>query len=289
MQSKDLAARLRKENIFTSSHNAPSSGKDTSRAEMTVEKLRTMTFRPSSMPKARKIDATPSEIDTEDDNDGRAAMIDRPAFSSPPASSRKHRSKKNSSSRKSDGIWTKRLIALNNNQTNDAMKLQHAGLNRYGASFDPNDPRKQAASYTDVTILELGEDAHATMIWNPKASTAASAANEASLVTVPCLVHEHCPKDDEGLAGKPISNALAWISVNHTTARNVGLKKGASLRVYNAVLLPLAGVEAKGQGNSSDADFSFLVICTQVCEKHPVKLDPVPDLIDRAFAAMPKD
>lgn len=297
-RSKDLAASLRKENL--SSHKLNSATGTTTpessgRGTITAERLRKMTYHPQSMPKPRGVDVLPSPIEGDDDghnttminNIAGVMAIDRPSFSSPATSSRRHRSSKSHSNHGKTGPWTKRLAALKSTQTNDAMKLQHPGMNRHCVSFDLNDPRKRAKYFTDVTILTSDEEYHGG---NPKSwSLAASGTatfGDPSLLTVLCHIHQHARSTSRGSessssSGEMVSKAFAWISFTRTTARNIGLRKGIELRLYDAVLLPVRRIIAFEGGSpdpvEGEMDCRFLVICTQLCETHPGKLDPVPN------------
>jgi hypothetical protein len=291
-RSKDLAAALRKENLSINKPNSETNQDPSRRGAITAESLRKMSFHPQTMPKPRAPEVLPSQIEQDDGNNAMgnnvASMmgIDRPSFSSP-TTSRRHRASKSHGNSKG-GPWTKRLAALKSNQTNDAMKLQHPGMNRH--AFDLNDPRKKAKSYTDVTILS-DEECHGAVpkSWSLSASGTASS-GDGSLMTVLGHIHQHGPihrgYESPTMSTKATASkqAFAWISFTRMTARNIGLRKGMELRLYDAVLLPARRIGAEGASHNEDEmDCRFLVICTQLCEKHPGKLNPVPNLDVAAF------
>jgi hypothetical protein len=299
-RSKDLAAILRKEkNLANIKPNSET---------ITAERLRKMTFHPQTMPKPRAApEVLTSQIEQDDDNRNAATnnsssvvAIDRPSFSSP-TTSRRHRASKSHGNSSKSGPWTKRLAALKSNQTNDAMKLQHPGMNRHGVSFDLNDPRKKAKSYTDVTVLsdhdESSQQGVKPKSWSLSTNATGASSGDGSLLTVLGHIHRHAPiinhRCTESLPTSTGDTTLseqgsfAWISFTRTTARNVGLRKGMALRLYDAVLLPVHRMVGPEQGESRDdrgtMECRFLVICTQLCEEHPGKLDPVPNFDVAAF------
>lgn len=302
---------VRKENVSNISNHTPRHEKSGMPSNITAKALRTMNFRPSTMPKARKttmLSSSQIEGDDDDDTEGRAGgtpygpstnmsssmLLDRSSFSPHASSSAPRRSHQHCSSKKGSklGPWSERLAMLQSHQSSNAMKLQHAGLNRFGVvCLDVNDPRKKAQSYTDVTILDTQKDTTSSgggvksMI-----GTTNEASSSSQLVwTLPCFLHQHAATSDSGLGGDAVQNVLAWFSITPTTARNVGLQKGMVLRVYDAILLPL--LVSEDEPNHEDKlESRFLVICTQVCERlHPEKVNPVPDSIAKIFEAKSKD
>lgn len=301
--STNATASQHKENLPRNSSLLEASiGRSQGRGTMTTEKLRSMSFRPQTMPKNRTdpllspVDKVPDEeFDPAqsfavhpggavggDLSSSAAVSIHRPTFSSP-TPPRRGRSSRRNHNAGSGGPWTKRLAALKLNQANDAMKLQHAGMHRHGVSFDLNDPRRKATSFTDVTILAQ-EDCHggslpdSAQFWkqfsnsNNMSTHGAPSSNHPHQdhLTVLCHIHAHGPMSKGLPAGSStISANPGWVSFTRATARNIGLHQGLQLRLYDAVLLPLEKARTTN---------SFLLICTQLCERHPGMVTPAPPL-----------
>jgi hypothetical protein len=269
-RSQDLKAALTKENLLNNTATPKHSVSKQSSERITTEKLRSMTFRPPGMPKNRNEPiSNPNDLSFDDEDDH--VPIQRPTFSSPPPP-RRHRSSK------SHGPWTKRLHALKSNQANDAIKLQHAGMNRHGVSFDLHDPRRKAKTYTDVTILGQ-EDCYGVPLpirWQQirDAPCTNDDQHKERLLTVLCHIHNHGAMNRGNPASGAVSKVFAWISFTRTTARNVGLQRGLELRLYDAILLPMRSVEYPPHTENGE-HCSFIAICTQLCERHPELLDPV--------------
>ena len=288
---------------LTSNPNRSASKSALSSERFTTEQLRTMSFRPRTMPKCRNdesISKTSDDVSVVDlvdeDNDyesprplvlllpdGSAttpttnpavtmAFVPRPAFSSTNTPPRRRRMSKTPAG----GPWTKRFAAIKANQASDVLKLQHTFLNRQqGISFiDLNDPRRKAKTFTDVTILAQ-KDCHGVALpvigWGTSSSRDINNSNSdqhnEGLWTVLCYLHNHGPMTGGKPASATMSNAHGWISFTRTTARSVGLQKGLQLRLYDAVLLPMGRAM---EWNSDGAEQgTFIAICTQLCERHP--------------------
>jgi hypothetical protein len=199
--------------------------------------------------------------------------IDRPFLSSP-TTVRRQRSSKN------QGPWTRLLATLKSNQAIDAMKLQHAGMNRHGVAVDLNDPRRKAKTYTDVTIVGR-EDCNGVALpicWShgrEGASTKNGTHQHDGLLTVLCHIHTHGAMIRGNPTSTTISQVFAWISFTRTTARNVGLQSGLELRLYGAILVPIRRAPCRSTPHDRQ-QCRFIVLCTHLCEKYPGKLDPVP-------------
>ena len=317
-RSKDWLAAFTKENRGRNNNN---NNNALASERFTTEQLRTMSFRPRTMPQRRNEEtlSKPSDHDNNDDDDEVSVVdifvddnddeeetrnprlpegtpaptttLQRPGvFSSPTPPRRKRTSKTHHA-----GPWTKRFATIKSNQASDVLKLQHTFINRHGISLiDLNDPRRKAKTYTDVTILAQ-EDCHGVAL--PIGWTSTSNGRDANpsngdqhnegLRTVLCFLHNHGPMKGGTPASATMSNTHGWISFTRPTARSVGLRRGLTLRLYDAILLPM---RRRVEWHSDSEQCTFIAICTQLCEQHPggTLLDPVSPAVVRASAISPR-
>ncbi len=271
---KNVSAILQRGNTSNNQQNTPVSD-ELHRGSIIAEKLRNMSYRPTTMPKPQATETLSNRMDATADAENAfvAPALNRSSFSSPTLPGKNRSSKHHNKG----GAWTKRLAILKSNQTNDVMKLQHDGMNRHSISYDLNDPRKRANTYTDVTILS-DEDCHGVNIknWVLNQTVTSPSSGDGTLLTVSSYIHEHAPV--KGSARESVGKSFAWISFTRATARNVGLENGMNLRIYNAVLLPVRQGSGKTTIHGSKTESRFLVICTQLCERHPSVVSHVPNL-----------
>lgn len=267
----NVANPVRKENVSRNNLNTPST-EELGGGQFTTEKLRCMSFRPMTMPKPRAAEANQPEVDSEISHG--SVTISRPNFSSH-MSARRRCSSKNPSKM---GVWMKRLALLKSNQTNNVIKLQHAGMNRHGTTLDLNDPRRTANTYTDITILS-NEDCNGVSIksWGLKAMANVSSLGDGVHLTIPSFIHEHAHFNSS--VGESLTKTFGWVSFTPVTVRNVGLQMGMQLRIYDAILLPVRRSNAGNiTSNEIHTDYGYVVVCTQLCERHPGGLSPVPSM-----------
>lgn len=243
------------------------------RVTITTEQLRSMIYRPPTMPKPRVTEEVSSQREHEDEPLHSVATVNRPNYTTPAVLRRQ------SSSKNKSGPWTKRLALIKSEETTNVMKLQHAGMCRHGVSFDLNDPRKKAKTCTDVTIVSNVDSrgvAIQTLILRP--TPGASSSCDDTLITVSSFIHDHRPINGN-ISSKSVTSSFAWISFRQTTARNIGLEQGMPLRLYDAVLLPIQQSESMKDSSTDTenvAEHRFVIICTQFCERHPTGWGPIP-------------
>ncbi|KAG7356088.1 hypothetical protein IV203_000774 [Nitzschia inconspicua] len=169
------------------------------------------------------------------------------------------------------GKWERRLTALRKTRCSDIGRLQNQAYARH-AGIELNNPRKRAASRTDVTILGVNQ--------GPRNLP------DDCFIAVLCYVHSHTQNmeskrfDQTGNLEKQKDvtiihrNIFSWITFKISTARNIGLENGCRLRLYDAIVLPSpqatrltlpeefiqwSGVENHCCQNT--------VICTDLCER----------------------
>lgn len=167
------------------------------------------------------------------------------------------------------GPWHRRLEALQNARSNDAVRLQNEAFRRH-TSFEMNDYRKKSQSHTDVTIL--GECTTSLV--------GSSSVADSSRITVLAYIHSHKyhqaqqqEQVGDGMTMKQnLEHQLTWATFAYSTARSINLQKGKQLRLYNAVILPcpqstvVEGLAIKTlQSNVCER----IIVSTWLCENHP--------------------
>lgn len=184
-----------------------------------------------------------------------------PDFSSPPPKRMRGSKKKLSS-----GVWTRRLASIQNARSNASIRLQNKAF-RENNPFDLNDPRKQAKSSMDLTIV-----GDCSGHWAPNLAVDAK-------VTVLGYIHRYGLIENERLIH---DNEFAWVSFPLTAARSVGLKRGLQLRLYDGVVIRCrqkATIDEKIAKGYRTNECCHLVVCTHLCEPYPAELESLPAII----------
>jgi hypothetical protein len=148
--------------------------------------------------------------------------------------------------------------------------------NKLSSRFDLYDPRNRAESYLDVTIV--GESWF--QCWDSGSSNARSRlsrpTNSDSVILG--FVHTHHIYPERSKLPLPqINQCLAWLRFSDETVHEHSLlsnPQGKQLRIYNAVIFPVACHERVGC-NQSEASIQvciYNVVCTQLCEPYPTHI-----------------
>jgi len=158
------------------------------------------------------------------------------------------------------GKLVKRLQSLRDAIKGDSIRFQ-SGQYPFKGSFDTNDPRYRAKSYMDVTILQN------SVSWE----------KECQRLTVLGHIHAHTSttNDTSILVG---SKSLVWLCFSYATAREQNLGLWSQLRIYNAVVLPVNEAITA----DDEPSVSWMVVCTQLCERYPAVLPALPSTFEIA-------
>lgn len=164
------------------------------------------------------------------------------------------------------GPLSKRLKVLRDAVKGDSVRFQ-CGQYPFSAkvAFDMNDPRNRAKSYMDVTVM---------------ADSCPWAKDSSQRLTVLAYIHTHEPTTTTTQtqqaaavdAAFDCKKCMAWLCFSFETAREQNLRIGSELRIYNAVVIPVA--------SKIDATYhvDFIVLCTQLCEPYPALLPKLPEV-----------
>ncbi|KAG7361081.1 hypothetical protein IV203_036181 [Nitzschia inconspicua] len=235
-----------------------------------------VTFAPSFVSSANSAIAPAAPIDTLIEEPTRqedyfANIHSRPTDHLPAILSSPQPHTKRRRTSKITGKWERRLAALRKTRCSDAGRLQNQAYARH-AGIELNNPRKRAASRTDVTILGVNR--------GPRNLP------DDCVIAVLGYIHSHA-QNMEGKRFDQIGhlekqkdvtiihrNIFSWITFKISTARTIGLENGCRLRLYDAIVLPSpqatrlslpekfihwSGVENHCCQNT--------VICTDLCER----------------------
>mmetsp|Transcript_25498 Transcript_25498/g.39142 ORF Transcript_25498/g.39142 Transcript_25498/m.39142 type:complete len:291 (+) Transcript_25498:722-1594(+) len=195
---------------------------------------------------------------------------------SPPPPLGRYRPRLPTTKRRTSGPLTKELREIRGSSHGDSVRLQSGSYPFQNDAFwgggHVSDPRGRASSFMDVTILSSEPQK-----WE----------NDDKRVTLLCFVHSRSTKDDDSSRPEPSSNVsfpqMAEICFTIETVREQRVRRGAQLRIYDAIIVPSirpphvhneASDSISGSSNSVP-----LILSTELCEPYPSQhLDDLPTI-----------
>ena len=174
--------------------------------------------------------------------------------------------------KKTIGPLQRRLEALQNARSNDAIRLQNEAFRRHASFEIKNDYRRKSRSHTDITVL--GDCSISLRQKNNDGS---------SKLSVLVYIHSHTQHDPEqhvfSEQQPTLRHQLAWATFTYLTARSINLQKGKQLRLYNSIILPClqpTTVEGLNIDSLESNVCDRVLVSTWLCENHPGGLPKLP-------------
>lgn len=188
-----------------------------------------------------------------------------------PISPPRSRRRVNGGGKSQHGILARRLANAIACRANDALRLRNPAFCQ--GAFDMNDPRKRASTVLDLTIV-------GNLIPSGTRKNSTDGKYNAA-----CYIHRQATATDNRLTAHP---AFAWASFLPTSIRTLGIRRGTSLRVYDAIVITPRGVGTDGSlvdGKTKPGCCWPVVARTDLCELYPGTLEPLPEV--PAFESCP--
>ncbi len=173
------------------------------------------------------------------------------------------RSRRSTKRLKTHGPLMNRLMSLQREDDADCVRLRSSSSSTSSHMTNLNDPRKNAKSIMNVTIMEE------PTVWEV----------EKELVSVLAYVHSHVVLKDTGVADDAlVPPYFVTMFFTFETARQQRLRGGLHLRLYNVVLIPnVANLSLVTEYQDGDQHQNAplpvaAVVCTRLCEPYPAGL-----------------